>query len=205
MLTVWSVPTWYGGLGIQNPAKTADREYEASKRIARQLTDLIINQDQDLSELDRTFINKTEVELRFEKEKSYTAEKSRLENLITSEAKKRAFSIASEKGSSSWLSALPLRSLGYCLNKKDFPDSLLLRYYWPILDVCKHCACGRKKSESRFDLQGKGICFIQARCSCRNRSWTSQRSKVSECIHWAFPFAHQYTILPQRYNYYIWS
>ena len=89
MLTVWSVPTEYGGLSIQNPAKTADREYKASKRTARQLTDLIISQDQDLSELDRALINKTEVELRFEKEKSYAAEKSRLENLITSEAKKK--------------------------------------------------------------------------------------------------------------------
>ena len=54
------------------------------------------------------------------------AEKRRIESLITSEPKKRAFSMASEKGSSSWLSALPLRSLGYCLNKKDFRDSLLL-------------------------------------------------------------------------------
>ena len=74
------------------------------------------------------------------------AEKRRIESLITSESKKRAFSMASEKGSSSWLSALPLRSLGYCLNKKDFRDSLLLRYNWPIPDVCKHCACGMKNS-----------------------------------------------------------
>ena len=37
-------------------------------------------------------------------------ERSRVESLITSESKKRAFSIAYEKESSSWLSALPLRS-----------------------------------------------------------------------------------------------
>ena len=61
-------------------------------------------------------------------------------------SKRRAFSIASEKGSSSWLSALPLKSLGYCLNKKDFRDSLLLRYNWPIPDVCRHCACGKNNS-----------------------------------------------------------
>ena len=36
----------------------------------------------------------------------------------------------------------PIRSLGYCLNKKDFRD----RYNWPIPDVCKHCACGMKNS-----------------------------------------------------------
>ena len=81
-----------------------------------------------------------------EKEISYAAEKSRVESLITSESKRRAFSIACEKGSSSWLSALPLRSLGYCLNKKDFRDSLSLRYNWPIPDVSKHCACGKTNS-----------------------------------------------------------
>ena len=93
-----------------------------------------------------SFISKTKADLKMEKEISYAAEKSRVESLITSESKKRAFSIACEKGSSSWLSALPLRSLGYCLNKKDFRDSLSLRYNWPIPDVPKHCACGKTNS-----------------------------------------------------------
>ena len=119
-----ALPLRYGGLGIQNPTKTADREYQASKRITSQLTELIFNQDQDLSKLDRSFISKTKADLKMEKEISYAAERSRVESLITSEPKRRAFSIASEKGSSSWLSALPLRSIGYCLNKKDFRDSL---------------------------------------------------------------------------------
>ena len=141
-----ALPLRHGGLGIQDPTKTADREYEASRRITEQLTNLIFNQDQDLSKLDRSLIRKTKADLRLEKEKYFMAERRRIESLITSEPKKRAFSMASEKGSSSWLSALPLRSLGYCLNKKDFRDSLLLRYNWPIPDVCKHCACGMKNS-----------------------------------------------------------
>ena len=107
---------------------------------------MILNQDQDLSKVDKSQINKTKADLKLEKEIAYTAEKKRIENLITSEPKKRAFLMAGEKGSSSWLSALPLRSLGYCLNKKDFRDSLLLRYNWPIPDVCKHCACGMSNS-----------------------------------------------------------
>ena len=141
-----ALPLRHGGLGIQNPTKTSDREYEASKKITKQLTELILNQDQDLSKVDKSQINKTKADLKLEKEIAYTAEKKRIENLITSEPKKRAFLMAGEKGSSSWLSALPLRSLGYCLNKKDFRDSLLLRYNWPIPDVCKHCACGMSNS-----------------------------------------------------------
>ncbi len=73
-------------------------------------------------------ISKTKAELKMEKEKCYADEKTRINGVLTSEAKKRAFFIAAQKGSSSWLSALPLKSLGYCLNKKDFRDSLLLRY-----------------------------------------------------------------------------
>ena len=141
-----ALPLRHGGLGIQNPTKTSDREYEASKKITKQLTELILNQDQDLSKVDKSQINKTKADLKLEKEIAYTAEKKRIENLITSEPKKRAFLMAGEKGSSSWLSALPLRSLGYCLNKKDFRDSLLLRYNWPIPDVCKHCTCGLSNS-----------------------------------------------------------
>ena len=99
-----------------------------------------------MGKLDRSLISKTKADLKLEKEKSYATEKKRIESLITSESKKRAFSLAGEKGSSSWLSALPLRSMGYCLNKKDFRDSLLLRYNWPIPDVCKHCACGKMNS-----------------------------------------------------------
>ena len=141
-----ALPLRYGGLGIQNPTKTADREYEASRKITKQLTELIFIQDQDLGKLDKSMIVKTKEELKFEKEKSFASEKSRITSLMTSETKKRAFVLASEKGSSSWLSALPLRTMGYCLNKKDFRDSLLLRYNWPIPDVCKHCACGNKNS-----------------------------------------------------------
>ena len=31
----------YGGLGIANPAKTADREYETSRKVTESLTELI--------------------------------------------------------------------------------------------------------------------------------------------------------------------
>ena len=73
-----ALPLRYGGLGIQNPTKTADREYQASRKITSQLTNLIFNQDQDLSKLDMTQIIKTKADLKHEKELSYTAEKSRV-------------------------------------------------------------------------------------------------------------------------------
>ena len=51
---------------------------------------------------------------------------------------------AKEKGASAWLSCLPLKNMGYSLNKQDFQDALCLRYGWPISGVPFHCACGSK-------------------------------------------------------------
>ena len=74
------------------------------------------------------------------------AERARLLNSISSDKKKKAFKLASVKGSSSWLSALPIKALGYAVNKKDFRDGLYLRYGWTLPDIAKQCACGKKNS-----------------------------------------------------------
>ena len=50
--------------------------------------------------------------------------------------------LASEKGASTWLTSLPLKSLGYILNKQEFNDALALRYNLKIKDTAKLCVCG---------------------------------------------------------------
>ena len=52
--------------------------------------------------------------------------------------------MAQEKGSSSWLTCLPLKNLGYYLNKEEFRDSIAMRYGWSIEKIPKSCACGKK-------------------------------------------------------------
>ena len=47
---------------------------------------------------------------------------------------KRALDVAAEKGSSVWLTLLPLREIGDNLNKGEFRDAIKLRYDWPIYD-----------------------------------------------------------------------
>jgi len=44
---------------------------------------------------------------------------------------KRALDLAAEKGSSAWLTFLPLQDLGFNLNKRQFRDAVKLRYDWP--------------------------------------------------------------------------
>ena len=58
---------------------------------------------------------------------------------------------AKEKCASIWLSALPLKALGYSLNKQEFRDVIKLRYAWVISDMPKYCAC-TVISRSHFNL-----------------------------------------------------
>ena len=59
---------------------------------------------------------------------------------------KRSINLASEKGASIWLNTLPIKSMGYALNKQEFLDAIALRYNFSIQVMACHCACGSKNS-----------------------------------------------------------
>ena len=48
---------------------------------------------------------------------------------------KRAVELATEKGSSSWLTVISLKEMDYNLNKKEFRDAIKLRYDWEMTDT----------------------------------------------------------------------
>ena len=48
------------------------------------------------------------------------------------------------KGSSSWLTALPIKKEGYVLSKRQFFDALALRYHWRMKRLPLNCACGKQ-------------------------------------------------------------
>ena len=50
--------------------------------------------------------------------------------------------LVKEKGSSSWLSVLPLEEHGFYLHKREFRDALCLRYGWKQSNVPQSCNCG---------------------------------------------------------------
>ena len=60
----------------------------------------------------------------------------------------RAMELASEKGASSWLTALPLVKYGFVLHKGAFRDALCLRYGWQPQHLPSHCSCGQLFSVS---------------------------------------------------------
>ena len=55
---------------------------------------------------------------------------------------KTAVDLATEKGTSSWLTVIPIKDMDFNLNKREFRDGIGLRYDWEIPDTPSVCVCG---------------------------------------------------------------
>ena len=72
------------------------------------------------------------------------SKKSRIENNLPE--MKYTIQLASEKGASSWLNALPLSKHGFDLTKTEFLDGIALRYTWELKNTPAICPHGKKFS-----------------------------------------------------------
>ena len=148
---ILELPVRLGGLGIVNPSTEAKSNYQYSKRITRPLTKHIIEQKHELPDEAETLKIKKQVE----KDKLQKVEQQTKDVLQeSSEEMQRAVKSSQEKGSSSWLSIIPLKEMGFTLNKKEFHDAVSLRYDWKIKDIPSKCVCGE-----RFDVNHAMICM----------------------------------------------
>ena len=77
-------------------------------------------------------------------------------SLSTDDSLKRCLLLNREKGAGSWLTALPLKDHGYCLNKQEFRDAVSLRYGWKIANTPQFCGCGAKNSTDHALICAKG-------------------------------------------------
>ena len=68
---------------------------------------------------------------------------------------KRCVDLAKEKGTSSWLSVLPLKDQGLLLHKGEFRDALCLRYGWNLPNTPTTCNCG-----SAFSIGHAMVCHM---------------------------------------------
>ena len=150
-----SLPYRYGGLGIQNPVEMADREYCTSEKITEQLTKLIMEQDNDITKFSSERSNEVKRRLKSEKEMWFKALEESLKTKMN-DTERRYLETAQEKGASSWLSALPIKRLGYDLNKQDFRDAVSLRYGWKIKGVPNICSCGKQNDIDHALICHKG-------------------------------------------------
>ena len=139
---IMELPVRFGGLGINDPQKTANQEYSNSVFVTKKLTEQIYNQDQSAS-IDMELIKHRKRLIEEMKENEYEKQYANIvKDPNTPSNLKKLLEMAREKGSGAWLTTLPIQSLGYALNKEDFRGSLSIRYGWRIKNMPLHCACG---------------------------------------------------------------
>ena len=128
---VLELPARLGGLGITNPAISAQDAYDASRKICNPLQKAILQpkEDSPSSYLHEQAITKEEVKRNLRRKNEL--KKETLQNQSTSHLK-RSLILNSQHGASAWLTALPLKQHNFWLHKGDFRDALCLRYNWPM-------------------------------------------------------------------------
>lgn len=153
-----SLPARFGGLGLGNPLTQAPREYKASVETTAPLVEQIKAQQHHLPEdsavksSKQTFQHKRDEDVKERVKSVY--ERASLKT-------KRALDLATEKGSSVWLTVLPLQERGYNLNKREFRDAIKLRYDWQVEDIPSKCACGDVFTVDHTMVCKKGGFIIQ--------------------------------------------
>ena len=140
---IFALPVRMGGLGLTDPSKAADLEFNASMTITANLTRIIRAQDKDLTNYNLAEVTNNIKAVKEHKEGNL---KTELEEImqIADPKTRRVLTLEQEKGSGSWLLVPPIKSLGYTLNKREFQDSIYLRYDWNIPDTPSYCQCGSK-------------------------------------------------------------
>ncbi len=135
---LFALPARYGGLNITNPVAVAESELSASRKISAPLMEMIINQSDTFSKPQLNTIKSTLIR---QKRHLLDAAAQEIREQLPGSLQ-RAMELASEKGSSIWLTALPLQDQGFNLNKQEFRDALSLRYGWQLQNTPRHCICG---------------------------------------------------------------
>ena len=125
-----SLPARLGGLGLINPATNSSEAFTASERITAPLAALIISQGSSQIP-DCTQVQKIKREI---KESKREMTEARARNIVShlNPQQQRLMELAMEKGSSSWLTVLPLKEHGFHFHKGEFRDAISLRYGWSL-------------------------------------------------------------------------
>ena len=134
-----SFPVRMGGLGFTNPVDCSVSQCEISVKVTEPLVKQImeqVHQPPDVHEI-RTVLLST----RKQKDDYITERFEQVKHSIPIKTK-RAVELATEKGSSNWLTVIPLTELHYNLNRREFRDAVKLRYDWEIADMPTVCTCG---------------------------------------------------------------
>ena len=128
---IFSLPRREGGLNIIKPEdrlKEYERSVQLSSPLSIFLSEVKLKQQQIILEI---------------KKKKELAIKSKWTRIKSELNKKeiRPLDSASEKSTSSWLNAMPMKRYHFDLTKSEFRDGIALRYGWVPVKMPSLCAC----------------------------------------------------------------
>ena len=135
---ILALPVRHGGLGITNPCREENREYQSSVKVTMPLVEKIVSQTHELP--DDFNVRSAQQAARSEREKVLKDSVDHIKNTVPRKVS-RSLDLAGEKGPSIWLSVVPMKEIGFNLNKREFRDAIKLPYDWPIDDIPRTCVC----------------------------------------------------------------
>ena len=136
-----SLPPRLGGMGIIAPTRTCQQEFTFSKIATNMLTSAICEQQHDLPPNFTEQCKTTRAEIRSKRRADQSEVLEDLRSRMTP-VESRTNDINCETGASIWLTTLPIEEKGFSLTKREFWDSVHLRYGWPLPRLPSKCACG---------------------------------------------------------------
>ena len=111
---VLALPARLGGLGIRNLVQNAIAEHENSMKATKPLTELIVDQVAGIGNIKDELLRLRQATHVANRDRATTAAKQLAAKLPA--AQSRSLTLASEKGASSWVTALPLSCHGFVLH-----------------------------------------------------------------------------------------
>jgi hypothetical protein len=127
-------------LGLTNPATNSSHAFQASERLTAPLAALIVAQSPEQA-VDQTEITAIKKDIRKTNRQRQEDQAKEIHNHLNPKLR-RSIDLAMEKGSSAWLSVLPLEDHDFYLHKGEFRDALCLRYGWSLSNTPHTCNCG---------------------------------------------------------------
>ena len=145
---LFSLPLRMGGLSIALP-QDLHKNFEQSVELSRPLA--------SSNNIQQCEVEQTKISLRrkADNQRELISKKSRIENNLAE--MKYTIQLASEKGASSWLNALPLSKHGFDLTKTEFGDGIALRYTWEAKNTPAICHAGKNSASPMPSVAPKAV------------------------------------------------
>ena len=121
-----ALPVRLGGMGLVNQMSESTYAFEASKCITAPLVALIVAQNPH-QEVQRNEIQKEKKRMKKRRRELQEHRTQEIQAQLNPQLQ-RSIELAQEKGSSAWLTVLPVAEHGFLLHKGEFRDALCLRY-----------------------------------------------------------------------------